>query len=214
MNQGRRLVLYNWLTTLLPDFSWTRAIRRGCLRWCGLVVGSNVEIGARVFVRGNGKIQIGRNVKLYDDVYILCKPNSALVIGDDVTVGTRAYFESGGEIRVGARSGIWQDCIITANCGSRVLVGDDCKIAHRVSMKTTTHAICGQGPCIGGADVFRDIVIKDGAWICAGVIVLPGVTVGRRCLVGAGAVVTLDTPEESLVAGVPAVVKKSYAEHA
>ena len=48
------------------------------------------------------------------------------------------------------------------------------------------------------------IKIKDGAWIGAGAIVLPGVTVGRKSIVGAGAVVTKDVPDYTIVAGNPA----------
>lgn len=48
------------------------------------------------------------------------------------------------------------------------------------------------------------ITIKDGAWIGAGAIVLPNVTVGRKAIVGAGAVVTRDVPDYAIVAGNPA----------
>ena len=48
--------------------------------------------------------------------------------------------------------------------------------------------------------------IEDGAWLCAGAIVLPGVTVGRNAVVAAGAVVSRDVPPGTLVAGVPARV--------
>lgn len=47
------------------------------------------------------------------------------------------------------------------------------------------------------------IKVKDDAWIGAGVIILPGVTIGRAALVGAGAVVTRDVPDYAVVAGVP-----------
>lgn len=60
----------------------------------------------------------------------------------------------------------------------------------------------------GGA--FRDIKISEGCWICAGAIIIPGVTVGRRNVVGAGAVVAKSSPDGVLLAGVPAVVKKCY----
>ncbi|XCN72167.1 MAG: acyltransferase [Candidatus Electrothrix aestuarii] len=48
------------------------------------------------------------------------------------------------------------------------------------------------------------VKIKDGAWIGAGAIVLPGVTVGRKSVVGAGSVVTRDVPDFTIVAGNPA----------
>ena len=46
--------------------------------------------------------------------------------------------------------------------------------------------------------------IEDGAFLGAGAIVLPGVTVGRDAIVGAGAVVTRDVPPGETVVGVPA----------
>lgn len=48
------------------------------------------------------------------------------------------------------------------------------------------------------------IVIKDDAWIGAGSIILPGVTIGEGAVVGAGAVVTKDVPPYTVVVGVPA----------
>ncbi|MDY6004131.1 MAG: sugar O-acetyltransferase, partial [Parabacteroides sp.] len=42
-----------------------------------------------------------------------------------------------------------------------------------------------------------------------GVIVCPGVTIGDRCIIAAGSVVTHDIPSDSMAAGIPAKVKKS-----
>jgi acetyltransferase-like isoleucine patch superfamily enzyme len=52
--------------------------------------------------------------------------------------------------------------------------------------------------CVGGARV------EEGASIGAGAVILPGVTIGARSLVGAGAVVTRDIPPNAVVAGNPA----------
>ena len=210
MNQNTKLCLYNWVTKLLPMTRINRWLRVALLKWAGVKLGAEFELGDNVVVRGNGEVCIGDRVKIYDDVYILCKGSGKIQIGSDVTLGTRAYFESGGRIIVGSRTGIWQNCIITANCGSRVDIGTDCKIAHMTSLKTTTHTISPNEDSIGGADQYKDIHIGDGAWLCAGSIVLPGVSVGCKCLVAAGAVVTKDTPAATLVAGVPAIVKKRY----
>ena len=48
------------------------------------------------------------------------------------------------------------------------------------------------------------VVIRRKAWIGAGAIILPGVTVGENAIVAAGAVVTKDVPDNAIVAGVPA----------
>ena len=50
------------------------------------------------------------------------------------------------------------------------------------------------------------IVIEDGAWIGAGAIILANVTVGRKAIVGAGAIVTRDVPPLTIVAGNPAKI--------
>ncbi len=53
------------------------------------------------------------------------------------------------------------------------------------------------------------VLIKRGAYIGVGVIILPGVTIGRESIVGAGAVVTRSVPDHTLSVGVPAkVIKK------
>ncbi|MFC2056410.1 acyltransferase [Chloroflexota bacterium] len=50
------------------------------------------------------------------------------------------------------------------------------------------------------------IQVKRGAWVAAGAIILPGVTIGTEAIVAAGAVVTEDVPPYNVVAGVPARV--------
>ena len=210
MKQSRKLIIYNWLTKVLPATRFAQRLRIACLKWAGVNLGANVEIGDGVVFRGDGKISIGDNVRIYDDVYVLSKKGAEIAIGADVTIGTRAYFESGGVISVGDRTGVWQNCVVTANCGSKVEIGADCKIAHMASLKTTTHSIVPKDICIGGEDQYKDICIESGAWLCAGCIILPGVTIGEKCLVAAGAVVTVDTPSATLVAGVPAMIKKHF----
>ncbi|MDY6865405.1 MAG: acyltransferase [Halobacteriota archaeon] len=51
--------------------------------------------------------------------------------------------------------------------------------------------------------------IKEGAWIGAGSIILPGVTIGEYSLIAAGAVVTKDVPPYAVVGGVPAKIIKN-----
>ena len=62
--------------------------------------------------------------------------------------------------------------------------------------------------CSRLSDFFKEIcekvVINDDAWIRVGAIILPGVTVGKGAIVAAGAVVTKDVPDFTVVGGVPA----------
>ncbi|HSR20175.1 MAG TPA: DapH/DapD/GlmU-related protein [Anaerolineales bacterium] len=57
---------------------------------------------------------------------------------------------------------------------------------------------------IQGWEVAKRIVIEDNVWIGGGAIVLPGVTIGKNAVVGAGSVVTWDVRPNAVVAGNPA----------
>ncbi len=63
-----------------------------------------------------------------------------------------------------------------------------------------------------GIEPPEDIVIKRGAWIGAGTVILPGVTIGRNAVIGAGSVVTKNIPDCALAVGAPAKVIRSYGE--
>lgn len=57
------------------------------------------------------------------------------------------------------------------------------------------------------------IEIKNDVYIGMNTLILPGITIGNNCIVGAGSVVTKDIPDNSVVAGVPAKVIKSTQEY-
>ena len=54
------------------------------------------------------------------------------------------------------------------------------------------------------------VTIGDGCWIGEKVQIMPGASVGKKCIIAAGAIVTKDIPDYSIAAGVPARVIKSY----
>lgn len=56
--------------------------------------------------------------------------------------------------------------------------------------------------------IHKEIKIGDNVWIGAGVIILPGCNIGNNCVIAAGSVVNTDIPNNSMVAGIPAKIKK------
>lgn len=62
-------------------------------------------------------------------------------------------------------------------------------------------------------NVFGRITIKDNSFVGIGVIILPGVTIGKNCVIGAGSVVTRDIPDDSIAAGVPCKVIRSTTDY-
>jgi len=100
---------------------------------------------------------------------------------------------------------IGEDLIISDNLHDRnVFIGDRASIAPRVTLITSS------GPNLSKIKPYVKVVnkgkitIESDAWIGAGAIILPNVTIGRGAVVGAGAVVTKDVPPYTVVAGVPA----------
>lgn len=84
----------------------------------------------------------------------------------------------------------------------KVEIGDNVQIGPNVVFATTNHRPGDM------KEVFGDIEIQRNVWIGAGVVVVPGVSIGPNVVVGAGSVVTKDF-KNCVVAGVPArVIKK------
>lgn len=104
---------------------------------------------------------------------------------------------------------IGRDTLITgglhADLGAPLRIGNGVRIGHDVSLLTINHAL-GATWFRAGTSTFAEIVIEDGCWIASRATILPGVVVGRGCIVAAGAVVTRSVPPNALVAGVPARV--------
>lgn len=97
----------------------------------------------------------------------------------------------------------WVNFAVTFNASAPITVGDHVTIAHNVVITTATHEI-GDGAGRAGPGVLAPVAIESGCWLGTRVTVLPGVTIGRGCIIAAGAVVTADCAPDGLYGGVPA----------
>ncbi|MFN3410425.1 MAG: acyltransferase [Limisphaerales bacterium] len=86
----------------------------------------------------------------------------------------------------------------------RIEIGPHCMIGPHCYLTDGDHGMDPAVPVGRQAMTVRPVVIEEGVWLGAGVIVLKGVRIGARAVVGAGAVVTRDVPPGAVVAGVPA----------
>ena len=185
--KSRLLGFYNWVISPIPFF-WR--FKNIFLKLCGVEVGHGVIIQPGVRISGCGKLILEDNVVLRSGAYIEC---------------------SSGTVRIGHDSEVNYGTILSANGTANIVVGANVRIAHMCSLKCSTHKIDRSSETgIAGRSVFKDIKIGDGSWLCAGCIILPGVNVGLRNVIAAGAVVIADTNDNVLMCGVPAVVKKKY----
>jgi acetyltransferase-like isoleucine patch superfamily enzyme len=164
-------------------------------RLLGVRLGGYVWMRRISIPRQWSDITIERNVSLDDGMVLLCSgvPREAKIsIGEGTYINRYTMIDAHREIKIGRNCMIGPHCYITdANHGK----GAGVLVKHQ-SME------------------MRPVIIEDDVWLGAGVIVLPGVRLGRACVIGAGAVVTTDVPPEAVYAGVPAARIGSRAAYA
>jgi acetyltransferase-like isoleucine patch superfamily enzyme len=107
-------------------------------------------------------------------------------------------------ISFGANSTINDNCIL--NAADKIVIGDNVHISAGATLLTA--GLYKEPENNDRPHFTKPIEIKNGAWIGANAILLPGITVGENAIVGAGAVVTKDVQNNQVVAGVPAKALK------
>lgn len=86
----------------------------------------------------------------------------------------------------------------------RVEIGCNCMIGPQCYITDGNHGTAPGTTVNNQAMKTAPVILEDDVWLGAGVIVLPGVRIGRSAVIGAGAVVTKDVPAQTIFAGVPA----------
>ena len=125
---------------------------------------------------------------------------------DDTFINQPFYCDYGKHIRVGKR--FFANFCLTVLDEALVTFGDDCFVGPNVSIYTACHST---DPVERNSrkEWAKPVSIGNNVWLGGNVTILPGVTIGDNCTIGAGSVVTRDIPSDSVAAGNPArVIKK------
>lgn len=161
-------------------------------------IGSVAARTMKLSVALNNAIDIESSRKILGDI-----------IGQELDVSTTVFTPF--HINLGIFTTIGKNAFINADCSfldiGGITIEDEVLIGPKVSIITEGHPV---DPSERKALIVKPIVIKRNAWIGAGAILLPGVTVGENSVVSAGAVVNQDVPANSVVGGIPAKVIKSF----
>lgn len=124
-------------------------------------------------------------------------------IGDETRIGTFVEMQKG--VKIGARCKISSHSFICEG----VTIEDGVFVGHGVMFTNDSHprAVNDDGSLQTDANwrVLKTRV-KTGASIGSGASILPGLIIGRNAMIGAGAVVTCDVPDDAIVVGNPARV--------
>ena len=125
-------------------------------------------------------------------------------IDESVTVFTPLQINYGKHTKIGKNVFINFDCVFLDLGG--ITIEDNVLIAPKVSLLTEGHSIAIEDRHYL---IPKPIHIKKNAWIGANATILQGVTIGENAVVAAGAVVSKDVPDNTIVGGIPAKIIKN-----
>jgi acetyltransferase-like isoleucine patch superfamily enzyme len=186
------------LFRLLPLAGWVS----NRLRYPGMHCGLRVEID------GPGSLTFGSGVRIGEGTRLELPATSTLAMGDRVTVsrGVHLVPATGARLDIGAATSIQDNCRVYGD----VSIGQCCIFAPNVFVSSGTH-VCDALPhlTIKEQEMLapaapRPIRIHADCWLGINVVIAPGVSIGRGCIVGANSVVTRDLPPYHVAAGNPA----------
>lgn len=150
------------------------------------------------------------------------KVHPTAIVDDNVEIGKGTSIWHYSHIQPGAKIG--EKCTLgqNVNVANNVSIGNFVKIQNNVSVyegvTLEDYVFCGPSMVFTnillpkckypqrGAEFYTNTLVREGASIGANATIVCGTTLGRDCLVGAGAVVTKDVPDYALVVGNPARV--------
>jgi acetyltransferase-like isoleucine patch superfamily enzyme len=176
-------------------------------------------------------VKFGNNMRIHNCIYLRMHYRAKLIIGDEFTFSSGAAInplcrnikgciylpEESSVLEIGNQSGISSACIWAKEritIGNRVLIGGDCILLDTDAHNLDYH-IRASKDLIGkmSIDCFtaksKPIVIEDDVLIGTRCIILKGVTIGARTIIGSGSVVTKSIPADCIAAGNPCQVIKS-----
>jgi len=119
--------------------------------------------------------------------------------GDDVWLQPPFFCDYGSNILLGKNCFFNFNCVVLDVC--QVRIGDYTLFGPAVQIYTATHPLNAEQR--RRHEFGKSIEIGSDVWVGGGAIICPGVTIGSRCVIGAGSVVVRDIPDDTFAAGNP-----------
>ena len=140
-----------------------------------------------IFIGDNTTILNGVRIQTYNDITGL---ESKVIFGDNCYIGYNNTFLAGADI-------VLEKGVLMA---SNILISSE---NHSNNPEEATYFMDQPLIC-------SPVRIGEGTWVGERVCILPGVSIGKKCVIGAGSIVTKSVPDYSIVIGSPAKVIKHY----
>ena len=181
-------------------------------RWLDYLIMNQRDARPRWFVRLLAPLyqHRGWRSKIYSSVRMDTPPYRRLWLGRRSVVESYCCINNAvGDVIIGdyTRIGLHSTII------GPVCIGNHVNLAQGITITALNHNFSDATKRIDEQGIAtKPVVIKDDVWIGANAVVLPGVTIGSHAVVAAGAVVTHDVPDNTVVGGVPAKVISTTPE--
>ncbi|EKN06837.1 acyltransferase [Parabacteroides johnsonii] len=131
------------------------------------------------------------------------------VLGDNVTISIHGVKRIGGG-KIYCANNVCINTYSLLIASSDIHIGENSTLAYRTLLTTNANPNAPYNKlCKIYPPLHKEIWIGDNVWVGAGAVILPGCRIGNNCVIAAGAVVCNDLPDNVMVAGVPAKIKKS-----
>jgi acetyltransferase-like isoleucine patch superfamily enzyme len=175
------------IASLFRRFSWGDSyidalMRRVCVRALAKYCGEELQIAPSISLKHAETFEIGNGVVISEGCFVHGRFDGRFVLGDKVWIGPQSFLD--------ARDLVIED-YVGWGPGAKVLGSEHTGLPINEPIITTDLQIA-------------PVCVERGADIGTNAVLLPGVTIGRGAIVGAGAVVTRDVPPFAKVAGQPA----------
>ena len=176
----------------------------------------------RLYVQSYTKLH-SSSFKNFGKKSVICPPlrlsgEGQVLVGKNVTIGSQCWIQVIGDQR--------------PDCTPRIKIGDGCSFAGFCTLSAVHEIEIGCGVLIArnvhisdhrhafsnpfvpilmqGVEQVGKVTIGDGTWIGHGVVICPGVSIGKNCVIGANSVVTRSVPDRTVAAGAPArIIRKT-----
>lgn len=145
--------------------------------------------------------KINNTMPLSDEYVALVHELFCGNIGDDSRVMPGMTVVRGNMVKIGRNVVVMNNCLMMAAGG--IVIEDNVRVAANVQLISNNHDIHDRDIL-----VCKPVRLKNNCWVGAGASILPGGTVGKNAIVGAGSVVTHDVEDNTIVAGNPAKLIK------
>lgn len=177
-------------------------------RWLDLIIMNQRDARPRWYIRMLAPLyqKRGRGSKIYGSVRMDTPPYRRFTIGRDSVIESFSCINNAvGDVVIGDKTRIGLHCTIIGP----VTIGNNVNLAQGIVVTALNHNFTDCTKRIDEQGIStKEVTIGNDVWIGANATILPGVTIGRHCVVAAGSVVTKDVPDYTVVGGVPARVMK------